>query len=308
MKLPFLHALRTAFPQAHITYLAGSGKTAFTTILAPQVAGLIDAVIEDADIGPAQWSPLSPRPLPNQRFDLVIDTQRRVRATVALRRIRHRIFVSSAVGWLLSDRAPPSGRRKREAVLSQLFALVEAASGQPVVPNPATIAVDAATEAEARRLLPDRDDKRLYVGIAPGAGGRRKRWPLDRFLAVGEHLDAAGYVPVVLLGPDERAWIDQVRARLPRCELPLPEKPSLQLTVAIGRRLAGAIANDSGIGHLLATAAVPLVSLFGPTKAEKFPPLAPRLITIRAQDFGGETMDRIPLDAVEGAILSLLKT
>ncbi len=87
-------------------------------------------------------------------------------------------------------------------------------------------------------------------------------------MAVAERLEAAGYVPAILLGPNEQKWTDQIGARLPNCLLPLPAGTSLQLTAAVGRHLAAAIANDSGLGHLLATASVPLVSLFGPTNAD----------------------------------------
>ena len=48
MKLPFVRALRHAFPNAHITWLAGIWKSAYAHQLAPLVQGLIDEVIEEA--------------------------------------------------------------------------------------------------------------------------------------------------------------------------------------------------------------------------------------------------------------------
>ena len=68
-------------------------------------------------------------------------------------------------------------------------------------------------------------------------------------------------------------------------------------------RLAAAVANDSGTGHLIAAAGTKLVSLFGPTRAAKFAPAAPRLEIVAAQDFGGEAMEAIPLDAVDAALI-----
>jgi ADP-heptose:LPS heptosyltransferase len=74
------------------------------------------------------------------------------------------------------------------------------------------------------------------------------------------------------------------------------------LTIALGRRMTAAVANDSGTGHMLAAADIPLVSLFGPTPARKFAPGATRLTVVQAQDFGADSMDAIPTAAVEAAL------
>ncbi|KAF0166031.1 MAG: ADP-heptose:LPS heptosyltransferase, partial [Caulobacteraceae bacterium] len=51
MKLPFLRALRRAFPRACVAWLAGKGRSAFAHELAPLASGLIDEAIENAGIG-----------------------------------------------------------------------------------------------------------------------------------------------------------------------------------------------------------------------------------------------------------------
>jgi ADP-heptose:LPS heptosyltransferase len=73
--------------------------------------------------------------------------------------------------------------------------------------------------------------------------------------------------------------------------------------MALGQRLAVAVANCSGIGHILAAGGAPMVSLYGPTPPDKYAPYTPALITLRAQDFGetGE-IDNIPLEAVSAAV------
>ena len=303
IKLPFVRALRAAFPAARITWLAGKGHTVYAGSLAPLVAGLIDEVLDQAAIGSGARELVGRRPLADRAFDLVIDTQRRVLTTLILRRIRHRRFVSAAAGFLLSD-TRPADRAKPPSMVAQLLGLVELASGRPAE-APAPLALDPVAEWAAAELLPP---GRCYIGFAPGAGGRHKCWPLDRFIAVAADMVAQGRVPVFLLGPNEAKWSDLVRAVLPAAVTPLQQAAEVtpMLTIALARRLAAAVANDSGTGHMLAAAEIPLVSLFGPTPPDKFAPTTRRLAVVKAQDWGGEAMERIPVEAVIAALRGML--
>jgi ADP-heptose:LPS heptosyltransferase len=302
MKLPFLRALRATYPKAHITWLAGKGKTVYASTLAPLTKGLLDEVIEDAHIGNRWWELLKPRPLGGRHFDLIIDTQRRVLTTLILKRIRHDCFVSAAAEWHLSDRRPAAGRAKPPAMIGQMLALIEQAAGKSVSPD-APLILDGSLIAEAERRLPD---GALYVGLAPGAGGKHKCWPLEHYIALAMRQVKAGRVPVIFLGPDERHWEDEIRDAVPGALLPLDFTATPLLTIALSRRLAVAVANDSGAGHMMAATEVPLISLFGPTSPEKFAPITPRLTVLRAQSFGGDSMDAIPLTAVSDAIDAIL--
>ncbi|KIL98473.1 ADP-heptose:LPS heptosyltransferase [Paramagnetospirillum magnetotacticum MS-1] len=302
IKLPFLRALRAAFPTARITWMSGKGPTVFQDILAPLVTGLIDEILAFTRIGERPLELVGRRPLPDRSFDLIIDTQRRGLTTLILKRIRHRRFISATAGYLFSD-GKPADTTRPASMIRQLMQLVEAAAGQPVdadFPLPR----DPAIEAEADRLLPPGP---RYLGFAPGAGGRWKCWPLDRYIALAAAQKDA--VPVFLLGPAEAEdWAATIREALPQALLPLQDTARLtpMLTIALGRRLAAAVANDSGTGHMLGAADIPLVSLFGPTAADKFAPHTRRAAVLRAQDFGGEDMEAIPQDAVEKALALLL--
>ncbi len=301
MKLPFLSALRRLYPEARITWLAGQGKTVYAGVLAPLLSGLLDEVIEEAGIGLSAWE-LIARPLGGRRFDLVIDTQRRVVTSLILKRIPHGKFISAAANWALSDAVPKSGKTKRPSMIGQMFALLEAASAAAVPPPPPLrLAPDLLAEAERRLPSGPR-----YVGLAPGAGGKHKCWPLGNYLDIGLKMAAEGLAPVFLIGPAEREWDTGIRAALPNAILPLTDRDGPPVTMALGTRFQAAIANDSGTGHMLAAAGVPLLSLFGPTSPDKFAPAAERLTVIRAQDFGGEDMADIPVEPVKAALTALL--
>jgi ADP-heptose:LPS heptosyltransferase len=306
MKLPFVRALRHCFPTARITWLAGKGNTVYAGTLAPLVSDCLDEVIEAAEIG-SRASELLRRPLPGRRFDLVIDTQRRVLTSLILRRIGSKRFVSGAADFLLSRPRPRRGARKPPSMIGQLFVLLELAAGRVVEPV-FDLTLAEPWPSRATSLLPAGP---LYIGIAPGAGGAHKRWPRERFVAIARAQLAAGRVPVFLLGPDEAAWHDALREAVPGALLPLQAAPeedaaSPLLTLALAQRLAAAIANDSGTGHLIAASGSPLVSLFGPTRAEKFAPAARRLEIVEAQHFGASAMAAIPLEAVSAALERIL--
>jgi ADP-heptose:LPS heptosyltransferase len=312
LKLPMLLALAEQFPAARISWVPGtSGFMFLEKHLAPLVGGRIHEFITDLDIPVEPWRGLSARrAILARRFDLVVDTQRYLGRTLFLRRIPHRRFVSGTWRYLLSDRRPPRGVPVRPPrLVDKLTGLVAAAAGRPImVANP--IPVPEAWQRRAAALLPAGP---TYVGLAPGmslTAKSDKGWPLENFLALARRQIERGRTPVIVLGPDERAALGAVRQSLPTALVPELDGggggPGAvggpTLTVALGGRLAAAVANDAGPGHLLAVGGAPMVSLFGPTRPEKYAPFARALIIVRAQQYGSDRMAAIPVDAVAEAV------
>ena len=75
IKLPFMAAVRAAYPHAHITWCAAGGETVYTTALKPVVVGLIDEVLNDGHLGAGALDVISPKVFGGRTFDVVIDTQ-----------------------------------------------------------------------------------------------------------------------------------------------------------------------------------------------------------------------------------------
>jgi ADP-heptose:LPS heptosyltransferase len=308
IKLPFVQALRHAFPEGELIWLAGKGTSAYRHALAPLVSGLLDAVVDQAEIGSRIGELFASPPLAGQSFDLVIDTQRRVLTSLILKRLRSRYFISGAGGFLLSDVKPPAGHRRPRALVRELLDLLALATGRVIEP-PAPVTLAPEIESLAARLLPEGP---VYIALSPGAGGVEKRWPLQNFVTVASSLAQNGRVPVLLLGPDEQGWREDLAAAVHDAVFPLqhPTARAYQfradVTVALARRCAAGVAADSGGGHLIAASGTRLVSLFGPTDPEKFAPLATKLIVLNAQRWGGIAMSGIPPVAVLQAIEELL--
>lgn len=307
IKLPFVRALRAAFPRGNITWLAGRGKSAYASALAPLVAGLIDEVIEDADIGNHAYELIVP-PMRGLSFDLVIDTQRRFLTSLILKRIRTRVFVSASGDFVLSDVKAPEGYVKPEPMIRQMLDLIEIATSRATDPYAAMPLSEDVRTIAAKLLRPGYS----YIAISPGAGGKIKQWPIDNFVGMARTLANIGKVPVFLLGPEEENWFGHLAAAVPTGLFPL-QNPSARalnyradLTIALAQRCVAGVANDSGGGHMIAAAGIPMISLFGPTDPAKFAPSTKRLTIIRAQEFGGQDMALIPPGNVLNALEELL--
>jgi len=304
IKLPAIGALRAALPDAHLCWLAGRGHSLYASTFRPSAEQWLDEIMDNAGIG-ERLGELLHRPLAPRRFDIIIDTQQFLKTTLIIRRIRHDRFLSSAARFRFSDSVPPGRQRPAHMQdrLLQLFSLAVGCSLSPVTPIP----IPARYHGLAAERLPESSG---YIGLAPGAGQHWKQWPRERFIALARMLAQRGQRPVFLLGPDERSWQQEIARAVPEALFPEStgdEDGGPYLAMAIAGRLDAAIANDSGTGHMLAAGGAPLVSLFGPTSADKFAPRGPRTRVIQARDFGDTRMEVIPESAVLGALDELLE-
>jgi ADP-heptose:LPS heptosyltransferase len=221
--------------------------------------------------------------------------------------VPHRRFLSAAL-----LRRGLGGAPVGPHVLDGLFALLEVAAGRRVARDDSPLPLPASLADAARQALPDGAAPR--IAIAPGAGGAGKAWPLERFVALGRLQAGRGRIPAFLLGPAEAAWRARIAAELPEAVFPeehpafasLGGGPQPLRAAAVAARCAAGVANDAGPGHMIAAAGTPLLSLFGPSRPEKFRPVCRRWACLRAADFGGREMERIPLPAVDDAVERLL--
>lgn len=311
VKIPFLRGLRALFPDRRIVWIT-TEETHLETTLAPLIAGTIDEFRSNTGIGTSPLELLKPLP-ERQRFSLVIDTQTLWWRTLIARRFRHDLFVSPCASYRFSERKPPPDRRRPRHLMDRLFGLLEVAAERPPPVEPLRDGVPTPPDAaaEARALLPD---GATYIALAPGAGKRHKCWPLDRYIALGREQAVRGRVPVFILGPGETEWMPALREALPTALFPLQDgrvgepRYTPVRTIALTRRCAAAVANDSGISKMFAVADIPLVTLYGPTDGDKVHPKVTAGTYLTAQRFGGTAMELIPIAAVDGAIESLITT
>lgn len=299
LKLPFVHALRGCFPKAQITWCAGGGKSIFTSM--PLMASPLDQVLE-VPLGRTWAELLSASPLKHRFFDLIIDTQRDLKTTLALKKIPHKKFLSRAVFFLFSNFKPKIKKKIPSHLSQQLIWLLEIwKGGKEGVPIP---------RMDKSFLEPFKAEVCSYflkkepsIGFAPGAGNRKKCWPLDRFVEVAQNVKKDGKVPIFILGPAETEWYEEIKSKVPTALFPLQDRSDFLsnplYTAAIGFFLEAAVVNDAGVAHLLSLSDTALISLFGPTKAEKVHPLCEKLTLVKG---AGESMETISVQEVIKAL------
>lgn len=306
-KLPFLRSLRASFPESEIHWITANNSV-YANVLAGLVAPYLDSVHTMTMLAKEKRQLLFPPRIPDAPYDIAIDTQTLFwRSLVVKRALKPRCFISAAMDYGLSTVRPPKGERnKPRHFVDHLLRLSQLAAGENFRRDDTPIDIPHELDELAGELLPGSSiegDSR-YIGFAPGSGDPNKRWPLEHFIALATHFRERGFRPVFLVGPGEADLLGPLRAAVPDAlfpeqSLPPGRKPGPLLVSALGRRMAGSIANDSGLGHLLAISGKPLILLYGRHTPFKYAPLAARLKTVWAQDFGGPDHALIPLDLVE---------
>ncbi len=319
IKLPFIRSLRQVFPQAKITWIAGTHGSEFKHSLSPLVKGLLNEVLEKCNIGFIGVSEANflqriqdlknffHSPLKGKKFDLLIDTQTHVLTTLIVKNIKHKLFLSGSANFLFSDIKPPKGF-KRELNLSQrLVQLSEIALGESINVPPPPLPLHKKYRFLAKKALPKSND---YIGFAPGAGDTRKCWDLKNFIEVAKYFSSVNKKPVFFLGPNEEKWLKIIKDGVPQAIFPewgKFKKKDIKgpaFVIALSERIKCALANDSGTAHMIDAGGAPIIKVFGRSLPGKYTGLTPGSITIDSRKFGSENINQIKpkyvIDVIKG--------
>jgi heptosyltransferase III len=126
------------------------------------------------------------------------------------------------------------------------------------------IAPDAAHRAAAARIIEASGfHGHPLVAITPGSNMQAKRWPAERFEAVGRALleHAVDGRLVLVGGPDEHALCDRLRTAWGPRALNLAGL-GIWESAAILERCTAYVGNDTGVMHLAASVGTPCVAIF----------------------------------------------
>jgi ADP-heptose:LPS heptosyltransferase len=102
----------------------------------------------------------------------------------------------------------------------------------------------------------------LLIGVHPGAGRGRPRWPIDRFASIAARLiHNFGARVLVFSGLGERGQAKRLAAMLPARRAIAIESPKITDFVSAAARLSLFVGNHSGPAHVAAAAGAPVVAV-----------------------------------------------
>jgi heptosyltransferase-2 len=288
MTLPALGALRAAWPQAHLTVLAR-----------PQVAdvyrasNLADEIFLFQKPGGHQgikglWRLAAE--LRRQGFDRAVLFQNALEAAVLARlaRISYRAgYNTDARSFLLSHVVKLSPQIKQQHQVHYYLNLV-AGLGLAAPFSEPRLALPSEQYDAARDELKVRfgEGHGPVIGLAPGAAyGPAKCWFPERYAQVARRLIEVHGASVLLFGgPGEKDVADQVQGLI---QAPESRVVNLAGQTTLGQAMAMIgvcdlfLTNDSGLMHVAAAQAVPVVALFGSTNPQTTGPRGERSVVIR---------------------------
>lgn len=264
--LPALEALRAAYPAAEIVLLCAGWVADFVNarpgpvsraVAVPAFRGV--TAPPDAPEGPGE----------QRRFlagvaagglDLAVQLHGGGRHSNPLvRRLGARVTVGMrAPGAPALDRTVAYDYYQREVL--RLLEVVGLAGARPVTVEP-RLRVTADDLAEAAAALPD--DGRPLAVIHPGVGDERRRWPAEKFAAVGRALAARG-LRVALTGTAQDAAVcAEVAGRIgPGAAENLCARLSLGGLAGLLGRSRLVVSNDTGPLHVAAALGAATVGVY----------------------------------------------
>ncbi len=279
--LPVAATLRARVPDAHLTWIverreadvlrdhpALDALVAVDTRRWRRARGLRDL----ADVVGAVRQ--TSRRLRASAFDVALDLQGLLKSGVLAAATRAPLRIGFAarrcrepLNALFTNRRVEPPANARHVVDQHLALLGPLSVTEPVREFRLPSDPDAEARADAFLAAYGFTPGRRLVVLNPGAGRADKRWPQERFRALGERLgEDTGALVLVVWGPGEEAAARHVAPGGGNRALCAPPTNLYEL-VAFLRRASVLVAADTGPLHLAAALGTPCVGLYGPTSA-----------------------------------------
>ena len=273
MTVPALRALRRLLPESRITLATR-----------PFAKGIFDAADFLDDLLICEGSLFAQaREWRRRRFDLAVLFPNAFEpALIAMiARVPLRVgYATQGRSWLLTNPLSlPEWRDSRHEsfyylnVTAEIDRLLNGSSGgaaktleqQPVF----DLLVSDERKAQAADILRAEGVRRDYplVALCPGSiNSRAKRWPAERYAALGDRFIEELGAQVLLIGSaDELDVSVEVRTRMKHTPLVLTGKTDLAQAVAMLSLVDLLVTNDTGPAHIASALNRPTLVIFGPT-------------------------------------------
>ena len=294
--LPALNAIRRHWPGAHISWLVEEaaadlvvGHPAVDRVLVSRRKRWMRQMKSGSRATVLREIRRFVTVLRSIQFDLVLDFQALLKSAlwVALARGNRKVGFDRGLEHMehsylvLNERVPPPSMEVH--ALKRGLLLVEAI-GIPVRKVEYRLPVTEAHRGMVSSLLAAHGvgTAAPLVALNPVAKWETKLWPAAAFAETADRLAAAHEVSLVFTGgPDDRAAVDAILARMKTTAVNLAGETSLMTLAALYQRAALVVSTDTGPMHLSAAVETPVVALFGPTAPWRTGPYGASHKTVR---------------------------
>ena len=304
LSLPALRAIRERFPRAKITVAVGKpGADVINLSGYADKALVVDRVSLRDGFKPVSVFRLFTlvKEVRRKKFDFVIDLHSLSETNLLgfLSGAPKRLFArrpGRSLDYLANFSPPPPAetdhhtRHLIDRYLDVLIPLeIKKAERQP------TLRSRTADNLTLERILKKAkaDAGAPLVGLFPGAGHPSRRWPLEQFASLADFLIRNDQVKVlVFVGPEERAFVKDIRQQFPPSVVILDQLTIPQLAAAQAR-LAAFVSNDTGPMHIASAVGTPVVLLLDKRAPEGYLPQGDRHRVIYNNVIGDITVDEV---------------
>jgi lipopolysaccharide heptosyltransferase II len=270
--IPAMHAIRRAYPAAHLTLVTSPGKAGSVGAreLLEGVSWIDEIVVYHAeDIATARGRLELVRNLRARKFDVWIELP--VVAAPLATLFRNLMVARSAgvrwgFGWRYEPRFAAPAQTLFNDFPDEVCRLLEIVRAAGFAADDAEFPLEL-SESNRRTVTALLDQAGvtaadLMIAFAPGAKLEPNRWPAERFIEVGKSLAPRGYRIVVLGASSDVSMCERIVKAIGRNAVNLAGKTTIRDSCEVLARCATLICNDSGVQHLAAAVGTPCVSLF----------------------------------------------
>jgi heptosyltransferase-2 len=276
---PAVRALREAYPDAEIGYLARGA-------LADALRGdtRVDEVIHYDRAGrhrPPFGTLRLARALRARRFDLAVLFPKSFESALISRLAgipRRAGWRTDGRGMLITHGRPMGEEDRARHHVWQFFEPARFAGAAPPLPEELRVEfpVSAVDREEARSLLEEAGlaDRRFLLAVHAAASKEPRAWHAERFAEAASRIAGARGGTVLLLGgPADGATCARIRAACAGPCVELWGRTTIPGMAAVIERADLFLGNDSGPMHLAAAVGTHTVAIFGPGSPERTAPV-----------------------------------
>ncbi|MEO1190219.1 MAG: lipopolysaccharide heptosyltransferase II [Pseudomonadota bacterium] len=271
----FFQLLKERDPLAHLCVLAPPA----TAGLLPFMPSVDQSEVLHSKSGrldlAARWR--LGRRLSKQGFQRALILPRSIKAALvpAFARVPQRVGYAGDPRWGLVNDLRPFDRKAVPRSVDRFLALA-LPQGEPIpaAPEP-RLMVSEAVRTESLTKAGLTAPQAPLLALCPGAAyGPAKRWPAEHFAAVARHWTSKGGLVWVFGQAQDRQAAEIIRQTAPAQVVDLTGRTDLAGALGLMTFATAAVCNDSGLMHVAAALAKPLVALYGSSTAEETPPLS----------------------------------